>query len=168
VLHGMDIAMAVLLALSVLVGLWRGLVFELMSLVGWLVAYIAALAFSGQVGVYLPVGEPGSALNHAASLVVTFVGALLLWSFLARLLRMVVAATPLTFIDRALGGTFGGLRGLVLLLLMVTAINLTPTGKSAWWNESLGVQLLGVIIEGLRPHMPQGIARWLLPLRQKV
>ena len=46
VLHGMDIAMAVLLALSVVVGLWRGLLFELMSLVGWLVAYVAALAFS--------------------------------------------------------------------------------------------------------------------------
>lgn len=160
--------MAVLLALSVVVGLWRGLLFELMSLVGWLVAYVAALAFSGRVGGYLPIGEPGSALNHAASLVVTFVGALLLWSLLARLLRMVVAATPLTFIDRTLGGAFGGLRGLVLLLLMVTAINLTPTGKSAWWNESRGVQLLGVIIEGLRPYMPQDIARWLLPLRQKV
>ena len=30
------------LVVSVVVGLWRGLVFELMSLVGWVAAYVAA------------------------------------------------------------------------------------------------------------------------------
>jgi membrane protein required for colicin V production len=138
-----------------------------MSLVGWLVAYLVAVAYSGQVGPYLPFGEPGTALNHALSLIVTFVGALLLWSLLARLLQMAVAATPLTLIDRVLGGAFGFVRGLVLLLLVVTAISLTPTGRSPWWHESRGVQLLGVIVESLRPLMPQDIGRWLSSARRK-
>jgi membrane protein required for colicin V production len=164
----MDIAMAAMLALSVLVGIWRGLVFELMSLVGWLVAYLVAVTFSGQVGPYLPVGEAGSPLNHAVSLIATFMGALLLWSLIARLMRMAVAATPLTFIDRTLGGAFGFVRGLIVLLLLVTAVSITPTGKSPWWHASRGVQWMGVIIEALRPMMPQDIGRWLTPLRQKV
>jgi membrane protein required for colicin V production len=167
-LHGLDIAMAVLLGLSVIVGLWRGLVFELMSLVGWVVAYLVAVRFSGHVGPFLPIGEPGSPLNHAASLVVTFVAALMVWALVARLLQMLISATPLTFIDRTLGGAFGLLRGLVLLLLVVTAMSLTPTGRSAWWNQSRGVQLLGVIVEGLRPMMPPHIQRWFAPPRSKV
>ena len=37
-----DWTLLAVLALSVAVGLWRGLVFELMSLVGWFAAYLAA------------------------------------------------------------------------------------------------------------------------------
>ncbi len=166
-LHGLDLAMAALLVLSVLIGLWRGLVFELMSLAGWLVAYVVAVAFSGRVGPFLPMGEPGSALNHAAALVVTFLAALLLWSLLARLLRMAIAATPLTVPDRLLGAAFGFVRGLVLLLVVVTVMRLTPTAESPWWKQSRGVQWVGVVIEGLRPHLPEDIARWLLPSRHR-
>jgi membrane protein required for colicin V production len=166
-MHGLDIAMAVLLALSVLVGAWRGLVFELMSLLGWLVAYVVAVAYSGLFSPHLPIGEQGSALNHAASLVVTFIGALVLWAMLARLLQMVISATPLTVPDRFLGAVFGCVRGMVLLLLLVTVLSLTPTAKSSWWQQSRGVQLMGVLIGGLRPLMPEELARWLLPQRQR-
>ena len=37
-----DIAMIALLAVSVLVGLWRGFVLEVLSLTGWVVAWFAA------------------------------------------------------------------------------------------------------------------------------
>ena len=37
-----DGVLLAVLVVSLLVGLWRGLVFELMSLLGWVVAYVAA------------------------------------------------------------------------------------------------------------------------------
>ena len=39
-----DIALLAVFGLSVLVGLWRGFVFEIVSLLGWLVAFIIANA----------------------------------------------------------------------------------------------------------------------------
>ncbi|HYJ97898.1 MAG TPA: CvpA family protein, partial [Burkholderiaceae bacterium] len=65
------VLLAVLLA-SILVGLVRGLAFEVLSLLGWVAAYIAAQMFSAQVAPHLPIGAPGSALNQGASFAVTF------------------------------------------------------------------------------------------------
>jgi membrane protein required for colicin V production len=160
-LQGLDIGLLVVLGLSVLIGIWRGLIFELMSLAGWVVGYVAAMAFSTALGPYVPIGEPGSPLNQAASVVVCFLAAVVVWGLLARFVRTLIAATPLTVPDRVLGAAFGFARGLVLLIVLATVVALTPAAKSPWWQQSIGAQWLGVAIEGLRPLLPEPIARWL-------
>ncbi len=78
-----DWTLLAVLAASVAVGLWRGLVFELMALAGWIVAYVLAQAFASEAAARLPVGSPGSALNHGAGFAAVFVGVLLVWALLA-------------------------------------------------------------------------------------
>jgi len=156
-----DWAMLLALALSVLVGLSRGLVFELMSLVGWAVAYFAAQVFSPQVAAHVPIGAPGSALHQGAAFVATFVGVLLVWAVLARLLRLLIRATPLTVIDRLLGALFGGLRGLLLLLVVATGVSFTPAQRSQAWQDSTGAAWLGQVITVLKPFLPDEVARHL-------
>lgn len=152
--------LAVLLA-SVVIGLVRGLVFEVLSLLGWVAAYIAAQMFSPQVAAHLPVGAPGSALNQGASFAVTFVLALVVWMLLARLVRLIVHATPLTLIDRTLGGVFGLVRALVLLLAVATVVSFTPAVRAAPWQASHGAAWLGVLLSGLKPVLPPAVARHL-------
>jgi membrane protein required for colicin V production len=65
--------------------------------------------------------------------------------------------------DRILGAAFGFLRAVIVLLVMVTVMGLTPTAKSPWWQASRGVQWLSVVVDGLRPLLPQEVARWLPP-----
>ena len=153
--------MLLALGLSALVGLARGLLFELMSLVGWAVAYFAAQLFSPQVAAYVPIGAPGSALHLGAVFAVTFVAALLVWAVLASLVRMLVRATPLTVIDRLLGAVFGGLRGLLLLLAVATVVSYTPTLRSQPWQDSAGAAWLGQVITVLKPMLPAEVARHL-------
>jgi membrane protein required for colicin V production len=156
-----DWALLAVLLISVVIGLFRGLVFELMSLVGWVVAYFAAVWFAPQLAPYIPVGTPASALNHSAALLLCFVGVLIAWGLLARLVRMVISATPLTVIDRVLGAAFGVLRGLVLLLAAATVVALTPAARSSAWQQSLGAQWLAATVQGLRPVLPPIIGQWL-------
>jgi membrane protein required for colicin V production len=156
-----DLTLLAVLALSVVVGLWRGLVFELMSLAGWLVAYVAAQVWSPQVAVALPVGEPGSALQQGAAFALTFLGVLIAWMVLARLLRLMVHATPLTLIDRMLGAGFGLLRGAVLLLAVSTVVAFTPAARSQPWQDSVGAAWLGAALQGLKPVLPDDVARHL-------
>ena len=156
-----DWALAAVLALSVVVGLWRGLVFELMSLVGWLVAYAAAQIFSPQVAAWVPIGAPGSALHQGAAFAATFVGVLIAWSLLARLARLLIHATPLTVVDRTLGAGFGLLRGAVLLLVVATLVAFTPAARSQPWQDSRGAAWLGVALQGLKPVLPAEVARHL-------
>ena len=154
------VLLAVLLA-SVIVGLVRGLVFEVLSLLGWVAAYVAAQMFSSELAPHLPVGAPGSALNQGASFAITFVLALIVWMLLARLVRLIVHATPLTLVDRTLGGVFGLVRALVLLLAVTTVVSFTPAVRASSWQASHGAAWLGVLLSGLKPVLPQAVARHL-------
>lgn len=156
-----DWALMAVLALSIAVGLWRGLVFEVLSLVGWVAAYVAAQVSAPAVAPLLPVGTPGSALNQGAAFALVFVLALIVWALASRLLRMVIHATPLQLVDRVLGGSFGLLRGAVLLLAVATVVALTPATRSPAWQQSQGAVWLSAALQGLKPMLPNAIARHL-------
>ena len=156
-----DGTLLAMLALSVLIGLWRGLVFELMSLVGWLVAYGAAHLYSPQIAAYVPIGSPGSALHQGAAFMVTFLVVLVAWSLLARLLRGLIRATPLTVIDRLLGAGFGALRGAVLLLVLATVVAFTPAKQSLAWQDSRAAAWLSAALTSLKPMLPAEVVRHL-------
>ena len=156
-----DLTLLAVLALSVVVGLWRGVVFELMSLVGWVVAYIAAQAWSPLLAPQVPVGTPGSPLQGGVAFALSFLAVLIVWSILARLARLLVHATPLTFIDRVLGAGFGLLRGAVLLLAVSTVVAFTPAARSQPWQESRGAAWLGAALQGLKPVLPDNVSRHL-------
>jgi membrane protein required for colicin V production len=153
-----DLAMLAVLLVSMAVGAWRGLAFELMSLLGWFAAYLAAQWFTAAVVPYVPIGVPGSPLNHAAAFALTFFAALIAWSLLARLLKMLIHATPLSGVDRLLGAAFGVLRGGVLLLAVAAVVTRTPWADSPTWQQSTGAACLKVVITGLKPALPARIA----------
>ena len=156
-----DWSLAAVLVVSVVVGLWRGLVFEVLSLLGWVAAYIAAQAFSPMAAAHLPVGTPGSAVNLGAAFAVVFLLALVVWSLASRLLQMLIHATPLRVVDRVLGAGFGLLRGAVLLLALATVVSMTPAARSDAWQDSLGATWLTAMLHELRPVLPQDVARHL-------
>ena len=156
-----DWALLAVLAVSLLVGLVRGFVFELMSLAGWLVAWFAAQWFAPVTARHLPLGSPGSALNHALAFAACFVAALLVWGLIARLIRLLVRATPLSLPDRFLGAGFGLLRGAVLLLALATVVALTPAAQSSDWQHSHGALWLNTTLKGLKPVLPPELAHWL-------
>ncbi len=150
--------MLAVLLVSMAVGAWRGLIFELMSLLGWFAAYLAAQWFNAAVAPYVPIGAPGSPLNHAAAFALTFLAALIAWGLLARLLKMLIHATPLSAVDRLLGAAFGALRGGVLLLAVAAVVTRTPWVDTPTWQQSTGAAWLKVVITGLKPALPTRIA----------
>jgi membrane protein required for colicin V production len=159
--NAVDLAMLAALLLSMAVGAWRGLVFELMSLVGWFAAYLAAQWGSPSLAPYVPIGALGSATQHAAAFAGTFVVALLAWGLLSRLLKMLIHATPLGLVDRLLGAAFGALRGLVLLLAVAAVVTRTPWAESPGWQQSTGAAWLKVLLVGLKPTLPASISNQL-------
>ena len=157
----LDLALLGVLLVSALAGLWRGLVFEVLSLLGWVAAYVAAQVLDPVVAPLLPIGVPGSALNHGAAFAITFVLALVVWGLLARSIRTLLRATPLSGLDRLLGALFGLLRGAVLLLAIATLVLLTPLKNSPLWQQSQLAQALTVALRGLKPLLPPDLAQHL-------
>lgn len=156
-----DATLLAIVVVSMAVGLWRGLVFELMALVGWIVAYVLAQAYSPWVAQRWSIGGAGTALNQGIAFVLTFVVVLIGWTLLARLVRLIVRATPLTLLDRLLGAVFGMLRGVLLLLVVATVVVLTPAAKSVEWTASRGAGWLTALLHGIGPLLPAEVARHL-------
>ena len=160
-LSWVDWTLLAVLSLSVLIGLWRGFVLEVLSLAGWVVAYFAAQWLAPNWAPRLPIGEPQSAANFAAAFALAFIATLVVWGLASRLVRMLVNATPLRGIDRVLGAAFGALRGLVMLLAVATVVALTPAAKSPMWHGSVGARWLADGLHQLKPWLPPDIASFL-------
>jgi membrane protein required for colicin V production len=139
------------LALSVVLGLLRGVVQEVMSVLGWLVAWLAAQAWGGPLGQSLPGPAGGSTVQLALGFAATFAVVLLGWRVLAWLLQKIVHATPLAPVDRLLGGVFGVMRGVLIVAVMVALVDFTPLARQPFWQTSIGVRWAHVLIESVRP-----------------
>jgi membrane protein required for colicin V production len=147
------------LLVSVLVGLFRGLVFEVLSIAGWVVAYLVASPMAPWVAQWLPADRMNPALLHVVSLAVAFALVLLVWGLAARLLKSLIQASPLSVLDRLAGAGFGALRGVVLSLLMVWVASFTPLAESATWHDSRVAPWLQTLLVDLKPLMPEAAAR---------
>ena len=157
----LDIAFCTIVVISIAVGIVRGLIFELLSLTGWFVAYFAAQWLTPQVAPHLPIGAPDSGLNHGAGFAAIFIVALFIWGLISRLLRMLIHRSPLSATDRMLGAAFGLARSAVLLLAVATVVGLTPLAKSVAWQQSSGAVWLESALRGLKPVLPPDISRHL-------
>jgi len=156
-----DWVLLAVLAVSVLLGLWRGLVYELLSILGWVVAYFACPFIAPWIAPWLPAERIGPQLLQALSLVLGFMLILLLWGISARLLRALIHATPLSVIDRLLGGGFGVLRGVLVCLLAVVLVGMTPAVRSETWKQSQLAPILQTTLQGLAPMLPAELVKFI-------
>ena len=144
-----DIAMLAVVALSAIAGLWRGLTFEILSLLGWVAAWFAGLWFGPLIAPHLSIGS--SSLNGIAAFAIAFVIALVVCGFAARGISALVGKTPLKPLDRLLGAAFGVLRALLVLLAVAIVVAHTPAASSAAWRESHGAVWLNAMLRELMP-----------------
>ena len=151
-----DIALLSVFGLSVLIGLWRGFVFEIVSLLGWLVAFVIANSAGPFLADFIPVGSEPQVKLWIAYIAV-FVLILVTCTLLARMLRALIAATPLSFVDHLLGGVFGVVRGALICVVVATLVMLSPYATSTTWKNSHGALWLGMALEGLKPVLPQSL-----------
>lgn len=156
-----DMALGLGLLLSMVVGLWRGLLTEVLSLLGWVVAYFVAQWWGPAMGRTLPVDEPGSRLNVLAGMIVVFVLTWLSWALLSWALRQIVSASGLGGTDRLLGGMFGLARGLLIALVLYTLISMTPMTDWEPWKASHAAPWLAEVMGILRPVLPVEVVKYL-------
>lgn len=160
-LNGPDLAMLAWLILSVLIGVMRGLVFELISLLGWAVAFFGAFWLGPLLAHHLPIGNDGAALGEMISFAFAFVLILIIWGLAGRVVRLMLHATPLQLPDRVLGAGFGLARGVVVLLLVAIVVGVTPLETSDAWKHSRMAPWLHEALEEIHPLLPADLARHL-------
>jgi len=132
----LDYVVIGVVAVSVLLGWWRGLVYEVLSLLGWVAAYMVAWLFSVDVARYLPQGMGPETIRMVASFALLFVVTLIVSGILAWLLSKLVKIAGMGWLDGFLGALFGVLRGGFLVLVMVMLAGMTSVPKTKFWREA--------------------------------
>lgn len=149
------------LVFSMLLGAWRGLVYEVLSVLGWAASFYAAQYFAPMVSGLLPLQSSSDAVRHAAAFVLVFVAAVFAAGLLAFLLKKLIEAIGLRPVDRTMGAAFGLVRGVILLLAAAVVISMTALNSSVWWQESQGAPILSATLKGMKPLLPEQFAKYL-------
>jgi len=149
------------LVFSMVLGAWRGLVYELLSVLGWAASFYVAQWLAPDVATRLPIQSAAEPVRYAAAFVLIFIAAVFAAGLLAFLLKKLIEAIGLRPVDRTLGAAFGLLRGLILLLAATVVMNMTALKTSDWWQESQGAVALTATLKILKPVLPEQFAKYL-------
>lgn len=148
-----------ILLVSAVLGAWRGLVGEILSILAWVLALVAAWMFGPEVGAGVFGGLRDQSLRLVAGFATVVVLVLVVVALLKLLLRSLLKAVGLSVTDRLLGVLFGLLRGLAIVLLLVAVGGVTSAPRQGWWREaSLAPPLETVVLAG-KPWLPADVAK---------
>lgn len=154
-----DALMALVVLVSLLVGAWRGFLYEVFSLAGWVAAYFAARWWAADVAAQLPMAGASEELRYGVAFLAVFVGAAFLAGLVSWLIRKLASKAGLRPVDRVLGATFGVLRGGLLLVLLTVGVGLTPWAQHDAWIASPSAQFLTVVAQEGRTWLPQELMK---------
>lgn len=132
----LDYIVIVIVVLSALLGWWRGLVYEVLSLLSWVAAFLVARLLAASVLPYMPASLGSEAIRTAVAYAVLFAVTLLVGSIAAWALSKLVKFVGLGWLDRSLGVLFGAARGVLVVLLLVLLAGLTDLPKEAAWRNA--------------------------------
>ncbi len=156
---GFDYTVIVIVILSAMLGWWRGVVVEVLSLMGWIGAVFLSLMFSARLAPYLPDALGAEATRTVAAFVILFVGTLIVSGIAAGLLSKLVKWVGLGGLEKSLGTLFGMLRGVLLVLILVLLAGLTGLPQQPFWRDAaLSKPLQRVALSGLA-MLPDSVAQ---------
>jgi membrane protein required for colicin V production len=153
----LDYSVLGVLALSIAWGVWRGLVREVISLAGWILAFLAANLLAEPLADALPISNPDVRLIVA--FVAIFVVTLTLATLAAIALSKALKASGLRGLDRTLGGLFGVARGVLIALAFALVAGLTSFPQHPTWEASWSGPMLGRTVDQLKPWLPPALAQ---------
>lgn len=154
-----DYIVLFILVSSVVISTMRGLVKEILSLVGWIAAFVVANAFGAKLAPMLPSVIPGESLRLIVAFIALFLGVRVLMGLLALAIGALIEATGLSLADRGLGGLFGLGRGIVIVLAGVILCGMTSIPQQAFWKDALLSPMAETGARTVKPFLPAALAQ---------
>jgi membrane protein required for colicin V production len=158
-----DYLVLFVLVSSVIISTLRGLVKEILSLLGWIVAFVVANTYSAELALLLPNLLPdvlsGEAARLIAAFVLLFLGVRILMGLLSLAIGALITASGLTLADRGLGGLFGLARGIVIVLAAVILCGMTSIPQTDFWKNALLSPMAETGARTVKPFLPAALAQ---------
>lgn len=153
-----DYAILAIIALSAIIGLFRGFFREALGLATWILAFWLAYLVAEFGGGLLVDWVSVRSARLAIAFGTVFILVLVVGAVINFLIGKLIVKTGFTGTDRALGSAFGILRGIAILILLVLLAGLTPVPGDAWWRQSLFIGHLQAGALWVRGWLPAELA----------
>ncbi|HIB82846.1 MAG TPA: CvpA family protein [Gammaproteobacteria bacterium] len=131
-----DAVVLAALVLSLGLGIFRGIVREILSLSSWIISIWLAYVYGDDLAIVVVPWVESERLSGLIGYVVVFVTVLVLLSLVGALLLKLFRIAGLSGTSRLLGGLFGFLRGLVIVTVLLFSAEWTPATSQAWFRDS--------------------------------
>lgn len=154
-----DYTVLVVMGVSILLGVLRGLVREALNLLAWVGAFWLANVYALDVAPMLPESIPSESLRLLAAFVILFLGALLLMSLVSIALAELIKSLGLGAYDKGLGALFGLVRGVLIVLVLVLLGGLTSLPHQGFWRNAMFSAPLEAFAADVKPWLPEGISK---------
>jgi len=156
-----DYIVLAILGVSAFLGLLRGLIKEVLSLIAYVVAFVAAIWWGPIVSTWLTAWISNDLLRTAAAYGAVFIVILLLVGLVNLTLGTLIEKTGLTPADHGLGAVFGLLRGALIVLVLVALAGYTELPKETWWQEARLSRTAVQGVQQIKLMLPPSLASWL-------
>ncbi len=156
----LDLIVLLVLLLTVVRGLMRGLVDTLFSLAAWVLAFLLGKWGALMVAPLLPIGIDNPGIRYFAGFAVVFLVVLIGVLLLGHALASLVKAVGLGGADKMLGGVVGLAKGLVILTGLTLAAGLTSLPRTDFWKQAALSGSLQALAQRALPLVPADVAKY--------
>ncbi len=135
--NGLDWIIVIAVAISALVGAWRGFAREALSLIGWACAFLGANVLAKPLAQSLLSMSDSPTFRYIVAWALVFVGVLAIFSVLGSLMAKQLRQPGFNLGNRFLGGVFGVGRGLVIMMVVTLLLKATlPDSEEDWLDNA--------------------------------
>lgn len=153
-----DYSIIAVVVFSLLIGIIRGFIKEVLALISWAVAIWVGFHFSRSFAALLETQIAHPTVRLAAAFGILVIVTLILGAMIGFLLNELVKKTGLSGTDRFIGMFFGIARGVLLVSILVLLAGFLPLPEEPWWKESQLIPHFQKLALWLRHYIPSGLA----------
>lgn len=137
-MNGVDIAITVVVGLSIIFGVMRGFTKEAIALLAWVLACVLALNFSEPVADLLTSTISQPVIRYISAFLLICIATLILVGLIRLTLKNFIEKNQLSKADRVLGFLFGAARGIMIVGILVYLLEPTEiTTQEKWYQSKL-------------------------------
>ena len=149
-----DYAIIVIILLSICFGCFRGFIRELLSLIGWFLAFYSANYFTKSYYQHIPF-ELDDTLKYAVFYFIIFLFVLILAGIIIKLINKFIKSVGLSFSNFIFGGFFGFTRGVLIIFVMILLLEKTSFSLNPGWANSTYIPIIKNSVENTLPYLPE-------------